>query len=348
MITKFLSILGPDKKEYKDLLREKFVHKYDIFHTPEFMELFQETKSYAEAFYYENQNKYFLIPYLKKEINQSGFYDFETAYGYSGFLSTDMSTGFLTEAYNSFAKNCEQHKIVAGLMRSNPFLGNFYSSPEFKAEKKIVVLNTKCQKAETIFKHDFTSSVRNHIRKSEKNDVTCSWVQGEKALKDFQQLYELTMKRNEALQFYYFQDDFYQKLEKLLPQAYVILNAHKNGELMGSALLLFTKDIITYFLSSSNDTGLKLGVPSLLRYEAIKFSLEKNIPYINFGGGLTSSEEDSLFKFKKSFSKETANYYIGKLIFNRNVYNEICSAWAKDKPLEHVEKYNNYLLKYRY
>ena len=56
-------------------------------------------------------------------------------------------------------------------------------------------------------------------------------------------------------------------------------------------------------LSANRKEFLNYGSSSLLRHEIIKFYSKQNINWINFGGGL-SSKNDNLLKFKKGFSEK--------------------------------------------
>ena len=58
----------------------------------------------------------------------------------------------------------------------------------------------------------------------------------------------------------------------------------------------------------------------------MKGGVENGYESFYLGGGL-GSQEDSLFKFKKSFYRGEDNYrfHIGKKIFNQEKYDELCS-----------------------
>ena len=124
------------------------------------------------------------------------------------------------------------------------------------------------------------------------------------------------MKEKKAEKKYLFTDKYFQKIFNNLKGKFNVFLAYKNNEIIGGALLLFSKNIGTLHLSASKKNFAKYGVASLLRHEIIQFYSKKNINQINFGGGLTSKKDDALLNFKKGFSKETEKYYIGKCIIN--------------------------------
>ena len=66
----------------------------------------------------------------------------------------------------------------------------------------------------------------------------------------------------------------------------------------------------------------------------------------HLGGGINSDQRNPLFEFKRKFSKSKYNFYIGKSIFNKEVYDSICQDWILKNPGK--EKiYKNHLLKYK-
>ena len=50
---------------------------------------------------------------------------------------------------------------------------------------------------------------------------------------------------------------------------------------------------------------------------------ELNIKFLNFGGGRTNDENDSLLNFKKSFSNILSEFYIAEKIYNYEIYSEL-------------------------
>ena len=54
-----------------------------------------------------------------------------------------------------------------------------------------------------------------------------------------------------------------------------------------------------------------------------------DLKYLHFGGGRTNDQNDSLLKFKKSFSNTLSEFYIGEKIHNEFLYNELTIASNK-------------------
>ena len=62
-----------------------------------------------------------------------------------------------------------------------------------------------------------------------------------------------------------------------------------------------------------------------MRYAITLWGKENGYNVIHNGGGRTNSEEDSLYKFKKQFAQNTKfDFYIGKNIWNQDIYKKLC------------------------
>ena len=57
---------------------------------------------------------------------------------------------------------------------------------------------------------------------------------------------------------------------------------------------------------------------NLLLYEAMLFFKKKGVPIFDLQGG-----REGVYNFKKSFSKNRANFYTAGIVHNRSVYNEL-------------------------
>lgn len=102
-------------------------------------------------------------------------------------------------------------------------------------------------------------------------------------------------------------------------------------------------DYFHYHLAGSLKETLKFAPNNLLLWEAIKYAHEKGYKRMHFGGGLTNSMDDNLFRFKSSFSKERADFYIGKRVHNEEVYDYLIGKWE-----EKNNKKKKLFLQYKY
>ena len=61
----------------------------------------------------------------------------------------------------------------------------------------------------------------------------------------------------------------------------------------------------------------------LFIYDMRITATQRNYKFFNLGSGLGGRADDSLFKFKSSFSRDFKNFYLWKLIINQEFYNQL-------------------------
>ena len=154
------------------------------------------------------------------------------------------------------------------------------------------------------------------------------------------------MKNKCASKHYFFEDEFFIRIGKYLMGQYIVYLSYYKSKCIGGALVLISDDYIHYHLSATEQETRKLGTANLLRHTAITDHLKKK-KAIHFGGGNTNDPNDSLFKYKKGFSKELLNFYIGKVTICKESYDNVCRKWSDNHPVKNKE-YNHIFLKYRF
>ena len=79
---------------------------------------------------------------------------------------------------------------------------------------------------------------------------------------------------------------------------------------------------------NSDSKSLKLAPSKLLFYGMIKWCCSNDIKHLNLGGGV-GSEKDSLYYFKKGFSKINYKYRALLMINDSQKFEEICKSCNK-------------------
>ena len=128
------------------------------------------------------------------------------------------------------------------------------------------------------------------------------------------------MKKNKASKFYFFDEDYFKKLLNL--KGVELYEAKYNNEVIAMSFFIFS-EFAYYHLSANSPMSYKLNANYGLLHVGFEEALKRNIKYFILGGGTTSSEEDTLFKFKKKFSKIIMPFYVGGMIFDRHMYNKL-------------------------
>src|SRR5262249_14214514 len=141
------------------------------------------------------------------------------------------------------------------------------------------------------FKH------RNKVTKAERAGAT---VRQHDGLGEFVPLYEDTMRRLDADDFYLFEPAYWERLADL-PLAR--FDAEIDDDVVASALCLATPPWLHYHLSGTTDTGRSTGASTLVLLEAARWAQAQGYERFHLGGGL-GGKQDSLHHFKARFDPE--------------------------------------------
>lgn len=304
----------------------------DIFFYPEYCRLFElhgDGKPYLFVYYDAFKGKV-IYPFLKRSLHdlvrgkQSGLdiYDITSPYGYTGYLRDQKSVD-MNNFYDNFHAYCQQQQIISEFIRFNPLLENASYAPfqvNMLQERETVFMDLK-QDEETLWL-SLEPTCRNKIRKAHKNNVSIIEDSSFSNLEIFFNLYTDTMKRLNAHSYYFFSKDWFSELIILLQNNVKLFHACYNGNIINSAFFIFNNKFINYFLSGSLHSERNLAANNILLYEVALWAKKMGIEYFHLGGGYKPN--DSLSRFKASFSPLRAKYYIGGVIHQSDYYNYLC------------------------
>ncbi|RPH30791.1 MAG: GNAT family N-acetyltransferase [Bacteroidales bacterium] len=347
-----------NKLEWNRLLKQLPIEQQDIYYTQEYhqvYEVFGDGK--AMCLVYEKDHKLVLYPFLLNSVTDLGYnldknyFDTQSVYGYSGLTGNTEDSDFIDEFYSSFGEYCLQNNIIAGFTRFHPIISNQRLAPKhiniLKDRLTVVVDLTKSYN--DIWTKDYSSSNRNMIRKAKKNGykIEIKREPNRKDIEEFIDIYRNSMQKVEANSYYFFNKDYFFNIFNILKgRSYLINVLNLENEAICSSIFFHYNHYFHYHLSGRKDKADNSANIYLLD-QAITFAISIGAKYFHFGGGRTSSSDDSLLKFKQSFSKMTLPFHIGKKIYNQKVYDEVVKQWELKYP-EKKDKYSGFLLKYRY
>ena len=64
-------------------------------------------------------------------------------------------------------------------------------------------------------------------------------------------------------------------------------------------------------------------------YEAIKLGKSVGMKKCHLGGGRSDAADDTLLKFKRSFSKESVDYYVARSIVSPDKYKKLAELYEE-------------------
>ena len=321
--------------------------QYDVYWLSGYVKAFQiHGDGEPLLFYYNDASTRGINVVMKRDvakdkhfvgkIEEGQYFDFATPYGYGGWLIEGEKTDELFHAYHSW---CENNGIISEFVRFHPMAKNHEKAQSFYEVIQLgEVVHMDLESPEVIW-NNITSKNRNVIRKAIKNNVKIYNGRYPEIYETFREIYNGTMDKDEAEEYYYFEPEFYTSILDDLPQNAQVFYAVKDGVVIAASILLATNGMMDYHLSGSLREYSGLAATNFLLYEAALWGSANGYKNLYLGGGVGSGE-DSLFKFKRAFYKGELNrFYIGKKTYNQEKYGELL---AMREPFE-----SGYFPKYR-
>ncbi len=319
----------------------------DIYFTEEYVYLNSAKDNTPLCIICKDNDRITLMPFLRGHIDE--YYDFETPYGYGGYISNCNDEKWTIESIRSINNYFKENNYLCGFIRYDPILRNAENSQTAVSiiydRDTVVIDSSVC--IDDIWSKQISSKNRNMIRKAEKSGLIYAIENTNSVMGEFKKLYLSTMKRIGADDYYLWNDPYFEALEKLLENNGFIATVRFDGQLVSSAIFMIYGTYGHYHLSASNIALRNNSAGNYLLWNAIKDLKERGVEKIHLGGGNSSDTQSPLLRFKASFSPYRERFYISKLIFNDEMYNSITDDWRKANP-EKINEYSNRLLCYRY
>lgn len=323
---------------------------YDTYFKEEYLKLYESSSVNAVCFVYEEGLNIFLFPFLRRKFqyNDIDFYDFETAYGYGGPLTNVGNNEFLEKGLLKFWEYCRINNYIAGFVRFHPLFDNykgFSTVGTLIFDRYTVAMDLSVSENE-IWMNEINTKNRNVIKKA--NNLGLEFIVDKefKYLSDFIKLYNNTMSKLNADSFYFFNEQYYKLFAQTIANSFLGIVKYKNV-VISAAIFFYSNKYGHYHLSGSDVNYLKLCPNNFMLYEASKVLKNLGVEKFHLGGGINSDEDNSLLQFKSRFSRSRYQFHIGKIIFNKEIYNEICTEWSELNP-EKCNDFEHFLLKYKY
>lgn len=281
-------------------------------------------------FHYEDGNTRGINVVMKRDIakdkkfrgklQENCYFDFATPYGYGGWIIEGSESDSLFKTYENWI---QKNGIISEFVRFHPMVKNHDVSRSFYEVIQLgEVVHMNLSSPEDIW-NNIISKNRNVIRKAIKNGLKIYNGRFPEIYEKFRIIYNATMDKDDAEEYYYFKPDFYKSILEDLPQNSQVFWAEKDNQVIATSIMISANGYLNYHLSGSLREYSSLAPGNLILYTAALWGCANGYKTLYLGGGV-GSVEDNLFKFKRAFFKgELNHFYIGKRVFNQEKYNTL-------------------------
>ena len=335
-----------DKEKWNEIVL-KFKN-YDVYY---FLEYVRTLMLHGDGdpllFYFKNEDSQAMNVVLKRDIADdkrfkdkipsNEYFDLITPYGYGGFIGEGNVDW---HAVNSeYVRCCEENGIISEFVRFHPILNNVYNvSSMYEVVKLGRTVSIDLTDREMIWKN-LSSENRNRIRNARKHGLVIEYGCGSTIFNVFYALYTQTMLRDNADEYYFFDEIVFSNMFENLRDNATVFYAKKDGEIISAAIILHANGQLHYHLSGTNADYKKLASNNLLLYEVALWGNQNGYKTFHLGGGLGCAT-DGLYRFKKTFNRNEPNdFYIGRKVFNEQKYGDLLAIRNLDPALKESSTY---------
>lgn len=307
--------------------------QYDFYHTRSYHKLEVRNKQdKALLFVSRKEDTYIALPLIIRSIEGTPYFDCTSVYGYCGPVSnmrhSDISEENILKFQDDLNLYFKENNIIAAFSRLHPLIA---SESIFSKFGKIRLVN----KTIAIDIQSGPEAQRKHYRKSNKSELnqlrkkkgySVREATTDKDLQTFVDIYNETMKRVNASDYYFFDLDYFKSLLNNPDYNAILFLAVKDETITAGAIFTITNSLMQYHLAGTaapyiSDTPMKLVLD-----EARLKANELNLDFLHLGGGVGGSDEDSLFRFKSGFSKNFFQFSTWQYIANEPIYKQLVEA----------------------
>ena len=240
-----LKVYGLEQAEQWDAVVRSF-KEYDVYWLSGYVKAFQiHGDGDPLLFSYEDEVTRGISVVMKRDIakdehfkgmiEEGKYFDFATPYGYGGWIIEGEDTDKLFKAYSAWV---ERNGIISEFVRFHPMVKNHDAcNPFYEVVQLGEVVHMELSSPEDIW-NNIISKNRNMIRKAIKNGVVIYNGRFPDIYEKFRMIYNGTMDKDEAEDYYYFKEPFYESILNDLSVNAQVFWAEKDDQVIASSIML--------------------------------------------------------------------------------------------------------------
>jgi Acetyltransferase (GNAT) domain len=312
-----IEFIAPDNHSWTESFARLPFDRQDIFYSPSYARLCQQTIHRDDQVFCaldQTATGPILYPFALRDLEKligpagAGSRDMIGLYGRNGIACSDRITGDERTAFHQqmtiFAR---QNKVICSFDRYHPIWANeAQANPLSKTIDVggfvVVDLSGDIESVEARMKY----SVRKDLKKAERNGVKTYIAAPSSSLDPFMEIYEHTMDRNNAREFYYFDRAYFEKTIEILPNNSVIIYATLDDKLVSCELALYHGLYAHSFLGGTLRQALPSAANHKLKRDLMVELKTRGCQWFLLGGG--QSAGDGVERYKQAYAPEHGLY----------------------------------------
>jgi CelD/BcsL family acetyltransferase involved in cellulose biosynthesis len=176
-----------------------------------------------------------------------------------------------------------------------------------------------------LWRESYSKACRKNVNRAEREGVSVRAATDADDIAEFHRIYIATMERNEALDAYFFERDYFQAILAELSGSARFALAEQDGRVIAATLYLHDGDDVYSYLGGADHDHQQLRPTNAVVHETIRWAREQGKRRLILGGGYRPG--DGIFRFKASFSPQRATLALARRVHLRQDYDALVDAW---------------------
>lgn len=298
---------------------------YDFYHTWDYHRL--DKTGEAILFIFELDDVFVGMPFIKREIPDTVYYDLTSVYGYTGPICnvpfSDLLPGYISRCKEAFDLFLKEIAVVSLFYRLNPFLDQFsFVGRLMSLHDNGEVVAIDLQQDMEHQRLQYRTSTRKEIALARQSGFYTRPGAGSADILAFLDLYLGNMNRVGASDAYSFDYEYCRRLLESKDFEATLFFVFDGALAVCSAIVVHSCEVAEGFLVGTHPDYYKKGVVKLMVEETSAIARSRGLKYYNLGGGL-GFKNDKLFEWKKGFSELTLPHKSVRLVLRPDIYKQL-------------------------
>ncbi len=312
----------------------------DIYFEPNYAKLYAGKEDEVVEYVFQNDlgtvSNLFIKRKIETLIDGLQYYDITTPYGYGGPIIRELKEAgrkseLVQEYISDFERYISDNRIISEFIRFHPLLRNaqdFQAVYQCNFDRKTVGTDLTY---DDVIGTEFSRHRRKDIRRILKEPgISYEIDEHPETLDDFIDIYYSTMDRDGAGADYYFKSSYFRDLLERFPEHVITAKVLMNDRPIAMGIYFRYQKYLHAHLSGTLSEYLAYSPAYILKYALALYGHEHGYEVIHYGGGSSRAPDNSLYRFKKEFGKNTEfDFYIGKKIWHQEIYDKLCCISGK-------------------
>jgi CelD/BcsL family acetyltransferase involved in cellulose biosynthesis len=215
--------------------------------------------------------------------------------------------------------------IVADFTHMHPFAAERRLAPGLEPDREIVWVDTTLD-GQRLWRESYSKACRKNVKRAEREGVVVRAAHDKADIAEFHRVYTATMRRNEALESYFFDRDYFQAIFEGMPNSARFTLAEHEGRVIAATLYLHDADDVYSYLGGADHSRQQLRPTNAVVHDTVRWAREQGKRRLILGGGYRPG--DGIMRFKSSFSPQRATLELARRVHLERDYANLVAAWG--------------------